>query len=79
MKLKQMLLLVMVLLISSNVYAYIGPGAGIPIIGSLLGMVVTVVLVVSAVLFWPIRKLLKRRKSNSSDKSEHHSEADSES
>lgn len=51
------------LLVSSQVFAYIGPGAGIPIIGSLLGMVVTVVLVIAAILFWPIRKILKKRKS----------------
>ena len=47
--------------------AYIGPGAGIPFIGSFLGFVVTVVLVISAILFWPIRKLLKKKKTNNQD------------
>lgn len=44
--------------------AYIGPGAGIPIIGSFIGIIVSVVLVIAAILFWPIRKLLKKNKSN---------------
>jgi len=44
--------------------AYIGPGAGIPFIGSFIGFVVTVVLVISAILFWPIRKLLKKNKAS---------------
>lgn len=47
--------------------AYIGPGAGIPFIGSFIGFVVTVVLVISAILFWPIRKLLKKKKANNQD------------
>ncbi len=67
MKIKQLLILLPMLLLSSHVFAYIGPGAGIPIIGSLLGMVVTVVLVIAAILFWPIRKVLKKRKKNLSN------------
>ncbi|MFK8010921.1 MAG: hypothetical protein AB8B80_02705 [Marinicellaceae bacterium] len=49
--------------------AYIGPGAGIPFIGSFLGFVVTVVLVISAILFWPIRKLLKKKKAKNQETS----------
>lgn len=56
-------------LIQTTAFAYIGPGAGIPFIGSFIGFVVTVVLVISAILFWPIRKILKRNKANK-DKTE---------
>lgn len=52
------------LMISIPAFAYIGPGAGIPFIGSFIGFVVTVILVIAAILFWPIRKLLKKKKSN---------------
>ena len=52
------------LMIQTSAFAYIGPGAGIPFIGSFIGFVVTVVLVIAAILFWPIRKLLKKKKSN---------------
>ncbi len=42
--------------------AYIGPGAGITMLGALWGVVVAVALALGAVLFWPIRALLRRRK-----------------
>jgi protein-S-isoprenylcysteine O-methyltransferase Ste14 len=45
--------------------AYIGPGAGISAVGSLLGLLGTVLLAVGVILLWPIRRLLNRKKSNS--------------
>jgi len=59
------ILAILLILISPAAMAYIGPGAGIPILGSLIGVVVTVILVVSAILFWPIRKMLKNKKRKS--------------
>lgn len=42
--------------------AYIGPGAGITMLGALWGVIAAVLLALGAVLFWPIRALLRRRK-----------------
>jgi hypothetical protein len=42
--------------------AYIGPGAGITMLGALWGVVVAVFLAIGAVLFWPIRVLLRKRR-----------------
>lgn len=42
--------------------AYIGPGAGITMLGALWGVIVAVALALGAVLFWPIRMLLRRRR-----------------
>ena len=50
--------------------AYIGPGAGISVLGSLLGILGTIVVAIGAILFWPIRKMLKRRKAASSANSQ---------
>ena len=44
--------------------AYIGPGAGITMLGALWGVIVAVFLAIGAVLFWPIRALLRRRRRN---------------
>lgn len=44
-------------------YAYIGPGSGISVVGSLLGLLATILLAVAAVLLWPFRRLLKKRRS----------------
>ena len=42
--------------------AYIGPGAGITFIGALIGVVLAILSAISFILFWPIRRFLKRRK-----------------
>ena len=42
--------------------AYLGPGAGITMLGALWGVVVALALALGAVLFWPVRALLRRRK-----------------
>ena len=42
--------------------AYIGPGAGITMLGALWGVLVAVALALGAVLFWPVRALLRRRR-----------------
>lgn len=56
------LLLFLILMVPSTTLAYIGPGAGISVLGSLLGILGTIVIAVSAILFWPIRKVIRRRK-----------------
>jgi ABC-type proline/glycine betaine transport system permease subunit len=52
-------------------FAYIGPGAGISVLGSVLGILATIFVAIGAILFWPIRKLVRRRKSAAKDKADH--------
>jgi preprotein translocase subunit SecF len=63
---KTALLLLRALLISMTLVtpsvAYIGPGAGISVLGSVLGILATIFVAIGAIVFWPIRKFLKRRK-----------------
>lgn len=42
--------------------AYVGPGAGVTLIGALIGLVSVIFLSLFAVLRWPIRRYLARRK-----------------
>jgi hypothetical protein len=42
--------------------AYVGPGAGITLIGAVIGLVSAIFLALFAVLRWPIRRYLARRK-----------------
>ena len=42
--------------------AYVGPGAGITVLGALWGLIIGVVMAVGVILFWPIRMMLKKRK-----------------
>ena len=50
------------LLTAGAAHAYIGPGAGISVLGSLLGILTTVLLAIGAILLWPLRTFVKRRK-----------------
>jgi membrane protein implicated in regulation of membrane protease activity len=52
----------MLMAIAPLASAYIGPGSGISVIGSLLGLLVTILLAFAAILLWPFRRMLKRRR-----------------
>ena len=52
---------------SAPALAYIGPGAGITMLGALWGVVVAILLAIGAVLLWPIRILLRRRRKVSAE------------
>ncbi len=45
--------------------AYVGPGAGVSLISSLVGLIIAVLVAIGAVLVWPIRRYLKKRKESS--------------
>ena len=47
------------LLISVPAMAYVGPGAGLTLIGSLFGLVVAVLFVLFGIISWPLRMLWK--------------------
>lgn len=42
--------------------AYVGPGAGITMLGALWAVILAVLFVLGGILVWPIRSLLRRRK-----------------
>lgn len=46
-------------------YGYIGPGAGISVLGGIVSVVVGLFLAIGAILLWPIRRALKRRRARS--------------
>ena len=53
---------VFVLLLPAAAMAYVGPGAGITLLGALLAVIVAVVFMVGGLLAWPFRAFLRRRK-----------------
>ena len=62
--------MIFALLLSAPASAYIGPGAGISVLGSLLGIIVTIVVAIGAIIMWPLRKVLKKRRQNASAEGE---------
>jgi len=49
-------------LAASPAVAYVGPGAGLTLLGALWGLVVAVVVSVGFILMWPLRRLMRRNK-----------------
>jgi hypothetical protein len=54
--------LVPLLLIALPAHAYIGPGAGAGTIAVVLGILASIVMAFFAILWYPIKRLLKRHK-----------------
>ena len=50
------------LLSAGTAAAYVGPGAGISVLGALWGLIIGVVMAVGVILFWPIRMMIRKRK-----------------
>lgn len=48
------------LLWASPAYAYVGPGMGLAVIGAIIGGITTVILAFFGLLWYPIKKRLKR-------------------
>ncbi len=45
--------------------AYVGPGAGVSLIGSVLGLIAAIGTAIGFILLWPIRAFLRKRKARS--------------
>lgn len=56
--------------LSAPALAYVGPGAGLGAIGAALGLIAAVVMALGAIIFWPIRRLMRRRRKNSALKAD---------
>jgi hypothetical protein len=55
-------LAVLVLLAATPAHAYVGPGAGVSLVGSVLGLLAAIGTAIGFILLWPIRAFLRRRK-----------------
>jgi hypothetical protein len=50
--------LVLLLVLYGNAHAYLGPGAGLGVIGAFVGTVVAVVLAIVGVIWYPAKRLI---------------------
>jgi type VI protein secretion system component VasK len=49
-------------LATSPALAYVGPGAGLTLLGALWGLIVAVVVSLGFVLLWPLRRMMRRNR-----------------
>lgn len=55
-------LFVMAALLPGQAWAYVGPGAGLTALGSLLALLAAVALAVIGFVWYPVKRLMRRRK-----------------
>jgi uncharacterized membrane protein len=60
-----------VLLVAGPALAYVGPGAGITMLGALWSVLVAILLALGAVFYLPIRTMLRRRRRRRPDAVKH--------
>lgn len=46
---------------SESALAYVGPGAGLSLVGALWGLLVAVVAALGFIILWPMRRMRRRR------------------
>lgn len=56
--------LIFALGLGQDAFAYIGPGAGLSMLGAFWGLVVAVLAALSFLLLWPIRRMFKKSSAN---------------
>lgn len=55
-------LLFLLLLLNGPAMAYVGPGAGLSLLGTLWGVVIAVLAALSFLVMWPLRRLMRQRR-----------------
>lgn len=61
-KFSMLLAAVATLGITASAQAYVGPGAGLSLLGALWALLVAIFAAVGFILAWPVRKWLRKRK-----------------
>lgn len=56
-------IIIIVFILISPVYAYVGPGMGGGLIATILGILLAILLSIFGILYYPIKRFLKNRKS----------------
>ncbi len=59
---KNILIIIGLTVASMPAHAYIGPGMGAGVIASVLGILGAILLAIVGVLYYPIKRMLKKRK-----------------
>ena len=62
-----LLFLAVLVLLPLSAHAYIGPGMGAGVIASILGLISAIFLALAAIVYYPIKRALKKRKKNKSE------------
>ena len=59
--LKFLLIILAILLYSSNVQAYVGPGLGLGVIGVIAGVLLSIVMAILGIFWYPLKRMFKKK------------------
>lgn len=57
----------LLLVATGNAHAYVGPGLGLGAIGALIGVIAAILLALVGVVWYPIKRMLKKRNPKEND------------
>jgi len=66
-RIRALALTMILIVLAGPAQAYVGPGAGVSLIGAAVGLIFAIVLALGVIVLWPLRRLLKRRKTARQD------------
>jgi len=66
----RLIIITALLVYPATAHAYIGPGLGVGTIGVVLGILGSIVLALVAILWYPLKRLFKKKSSSNKDMSE---------
>lgn len=55
-----MIYFIALLFYSSSAFAYVGPGLGVGVVASVLGIFVALIMLLIAVIWYPIKKIIRK-------------------
>jgi hypothetical protein len=61
------MVLVLLLFSAAAAHAYVGPGLGLGVIGAILGTVLAVIMSIAGVVWYPIKRMLKKKNQAGAD------------
>lgn len=61
---KQLYLITLLALVSSPAMAYVGPGLGMGVIGTIFGVLAAILLALFGLFWYPLKRALKKKQSN---------------
>jgi uncharacterized membrane protein len=64
MKIKIVILLIFIVLLPVSANAYIGPGMGAGALATVIGVITSLFLAIVAIVYYPIKRLIKKLKSS---------------
>lgn len=53
--------------IAEPAFAYVGPGAGVSLLGAAAGLIVAILVAFGVIVLWPLRRFMKSRRKATAD------------